>query len=95
MFRYKIAADEKSDVNALLADLRSRLDRTQIAPERRALVLAECDAVLKEFVANGRKLAALGSQFSASRQINGEDYSVAIAFSPKASKTWLSRLMGL
>lgn len=94
MFRHRIAADENTDVDALVADLRLRLDRTQLPPERRALALAEATAVLSEFVVNGRKLAALGSRFSASRVISGEGYAVTLAFSPGASKGWLSRLLG-
>lgn len=87
-------ADESTDAETALADLRDRLERSLVQPERRALVLAEARAVLTEFVANGRKLSALGSQFSATREIKGVEYTVAVAYAPRSSKSWFARLLG-
>jgi hypothetical protein len=94
VFRYRIAADENASVDALIADLRSRLDRTTVSPPLRALAIAEANSVLRQFVDNGRKLSALGSQFRASRDIKGDGYIIRIAYVPAASKGWLSKLLG-
>ena len=79
---------------ALIANLRARLERANVAVPSRALAIAEASNVLRQFVENGRKLSSLGSQFHASREINGDGYSIKIAFREGASKNWLSRLLG-
>jgi len=94
VLRHRIAADEGSDVDSIIADLRSRLDRTNLPFANRALVTAEVAAVLCQFVDDGRKLAAHGSQFRASREIKGDGYAIQIGFTPLAAKGWLSRLLG-
>jgi hypothetical protein len=94
VFRHRIAADENASVDALIADLRSRLDQTTVSPPLRSLALAEANAVLREFVDNGRKLSSLGSQFQASRDIKGDGYAIHIAYAPAATKGWLSKLLG-
>jgi hypothetical protein len=94
VFRHRIAADENASVDALIADLRSRLDRTTVSPPLRALAIAETNSVLRQFVDNGRKLSSLGSQFQASRDIKGDGYAIHIAYAPAASKGWLPKLLG-
>jgi hypothetical protein len=94
VFRHQIAADENASVDALIADLRSRLDRTTVSPPLRVLAITEANSVLRQFVDNGRKLSALGSQFQASRDIRGDGYAIHIAYAPAASKGWLSKLLG-
>jgi hypothetical protein len=94
VFRHRIRADESASVDALIADLRLRLDQTTVSPPLRALAIAEADTVLRQFVDNGRKLSSLGSRFQASRDIKGDGYAIHIAFAPVASKGWLSRLLG-
>lgn len=94
MLRERIALDEKSDADALLAALQAQLNAARLDAPIRALITAEVRAIVTQFLADGRKLSALGSQFNARREINGDGYSISIAFRPQASKGWLSRLLG-
>lgn len=94
MFRYRVTADENTSVDAVIGDVRSRLDRSDLPESARALALAEVSAIAAQFVADGRKLSALGSQFRASRDITGDGYAIQITYAPAAAKGWLARLMG-
>ena len=41
MFRHRISADDHANVNAVIEDLRSRLDRSKVDPRARVLAIAE------------------------------------------------------
>ena len=94
MFRHRIAVDEGSGVDTAIADLRSKLDRSDVDISARALAVAESELVLRSFVENGQKLASHGSQFQATRELKGAGYSIKIEFAPRASKGWIARLLG-
>lgn len=94
MFRYRVTANENTSVEAVIGDVRSRLDQSDLTESARALALAEVSAIAAQFIANGRKLSGLGSQFRASRDITGEGFSIRVAYAPASSKGWLMRLLG-
>lgn len=94
MFRHRIAASQDSRVDELIRELRLRLESSALSGSSRILVAGEVEAVLRSFVDNGRRLAAMGSQFEASRDLNGDGYSVHIAYNPRRSIGLLARLFG-
>lgn len=94
MFRYRIVADERTSVDEALLMLRTTLDRSSVSESARALAITEVSAVLGQFVADGRKLAAAGSQLRASRDVSGDGYLIHVAYMPAAAKSWLTRLLG-
>jgi hypothetical protein len=94
VFRHRIAASKDSSVDDLARDLRVRLDGSKLSPAARALAATEAETVLRSFVDNGRKLAALGSQFEASRDVRGDGYSIHIAYGSRRPGGLLMRLLG-
>lgn len=94
MFRDRIVLNERSDVESLLAGLEGRLEGSRLDPATRALATAEARAIAGQFVSDGRRLAALGSQFNARREMKGAGYSIDISFRPQASRGWLAKLLG-
>lgn len=94
MFRHRIEADENTQVDAIVADLKTRMDRANIDAASAAYAVAAVEQVLKQFISSGQKLTAIGSQFRGNREVDGPGYKISVAFAPKKAKSFWSRLLG-
>lgn len=80
MVRTTLAADENSDVDAVLVELRSQFKGTSVSQPSLDLLTAQVKEILTQLVSHGRTLAAQGSQLKVTRDIEVEGYSVKLVF---------------
>ena len=94
MFRHRVVADENTDIDAMLSDVRARLNQSELSETARAFAMAEVAPVLARFVTDGRKLSQHGSQFRASHDVTGDGYAIKVTYAPAVARGWLDRLLG-
>lgn len=98
MFQTTIHADENTDPEIALGQLRARCEAAGIAAPAIEMLTAQLSDILTPLVINGKKLAAQGSQLSVTRDIGDEGHKVKLVFGsgiPKSSwRKLLDRLRG-
>lgn len=93
MLRATIRATEDSDPDAESAKLRAAIvsdGHPQIAADSAA---AQVQSLLRDLVAKGRQLKALGSQMNVTRTIEGDGYRVELYFRVGDRRGFFERLM--
>jgi hypothetical protein len=80
VLRTTVTADENSSVDAVVGDLRTRCESNGLSLPSIELLTGQVREILTPLVANGRKLAAQGSQLNVTRDINVDGYSVRLIF---------------
>ena len=81
MLRESINADNDTDVEAVVARLRTKCTDAGISQIHTDLLLKETREVLSSMIAQGRRLSSVtGSQMKVSRDITGDDYAININF---------------
>ena len=93
MFRATIHATEESDVEMEVSAFRAKVDQAGLAPMVAELIVKQVGDVLTQLVANGRKLAAMGSQMQVTREIADQDYLVRVEFGTGRRRSWLHRIV--
>jgi hypothetical protein len=98
VFRATVTADEKTNVDLAVSDLRARCESGGVAPPAVEVVTAQLREILKPLVANGKTLAAQGSQLKVRRDIGADGCDVKLVFSSGIQRAgWrkvLDRLLG-
>ena len=98
MFQTTVHADENTDPEIALGQLRARCEAAGVAAPAIEMLTAQLNDILTPLVINGKKLAAQGSQLSVARDIGDEDHKVKLVFgsgTPKSSwRKLLDRLRG-
>ena len=98
MFRTTVTADEKTDVDIAMSDLRARCEGSGVDPQAVEMMTAQLREILKPLIANGKMLAAQGSQLKVTRDIGADGCDVKLVFSSGIQRAgWrkvLDRLLG-
>jgi hypothetical protein len=92
VLRETIHANLGTDVDAVVADLRAKCLEAGLSPALTALVSTQADQVLSTLVEQGKRIAAVGSQMEATRDITGDGYSIRLIFSNGVHRTFAQRL---
>jgi hypothetical protein len=98
VLRATVTADENSNVNAVLSELRSRCEKGGMSLPAIELLTEQVREILTQLVSNGRTLAAQGSQLNVTREIEVDGCSVKLMFGSGVPRsTWhkiMNRLFG-
>ena len=98
MFQTTVNADENTDPEIALGQLRARCENAGVAAPVTEMLIAQLGDILTPLVINGKKLAAQGSQLSVTRDIGDEAHKVKLVFGsgiPKSGwRKFLDRLRG-
>ena len=93
MFRTTIRADESTDVEAVISDLRNQCERAKVAPVVSEMIIPQVYDVLAPLVERGRQLAEMGSQLSVTRDLTGDGVSVKLIFRVNVRRSFFERLI--
>jgi hypothetical protein len=80
MLRTTVTADENSDVETVVGNLRQRCERDGLPLPSIELVTTAVLEILTPLIANGKVLAAQGSQLKVTRDIEVDGCSVRLVF---------------
>jgi hypothetical protein len=98
VFRATVTADENTNVDTAVGDLRARCESGGVAPPAIEMVTAQLREILTPLVANGKILAAQGSQLKVTRDIGADGCDIKLVFCsgiPRAGwRKVLDRLLG-
>ena len=93
MLRETIHASIDTDVERATAQLRERCVLAGLDPPSAELLVGQTAKILSALVEQGRRIASVGSQMEATRELSGEDYHVRLVFSQGKRKGLLERLL--
>jgi len=93
MFRTTVRADENTNVDQAVADLKRECDAAKIASPVVDAITIQLRDVLEPLVERGRSLASLGSQMNVSRDLTGDGFIVKILFGVNLRRSILNRLI--
>lgn len=94
MFRYTIDAGPATDVDSALATLFRKSKESGVAATDIAQLVENTGTVLRSLCEQGRQLAAVGSQMSVTREVEGKGFRVRITFRSSRKRSLLARLIG-
>jgi hypothetical protein len=80
VFRTTIRADETTDVETAIGDLRVHCEKAGISAPNIGLLLGQTREILGALVSRGKQLSAQGSQLSVTRELSGEGYDIRLVF---------------
>jgi hypothetical protein len=93
VLRTTIRADENTDVEEAVNDLRAQCETAGIGGPIAALVAGQIREVLSSFVTRGKQLASQGSQLTVTREVAGDGYSIRVVFGAGVRRTFWERLI--
>ncbi|WP_316232850.1 hypothetical protein [Bradyrhizobium sp. SZCCHNPS2010] len=93
MLRETIHAGIDTDVEHTVAKLRERCVVAGLDPATAELLVRQTAEILSGLVEQGRRIASVGSQIEATRELSGEGYHVRLMFSQGARKGLVGRLL--
>jgi hypothetical protein len=98
VFQTTLHADENTDPEIALGQLRARCEAAGVAAPAIEMLTAQLSDILTPLVLNGKRLAAQGSQLSVTRDIGDEGHKVRLVFGsgvPRSGwRKFLDRLRG-
>jgi hypothetical protein len=80
VFQATVKADENTDLEAAVGDLRARCESEGIAAPVTEMLIAQLREILPPLVTHGKTLTAQGSQLAASRDIGVDGHNVKVVF---------------
>jgi hypothetical protein len=80
VFRTTVTADENTDMDIAVSDLRSRCESNGVAPQAVDALAEQLRSILAPLISNGKVLAAQGSQLSVTRDIGFDGHEVKLIF---------------
>ena len=93
MFRKTIRADESTDVDSAISDLRNQCEQASVDPVVSEMIITQVHDVLAPLVERGRRFAEMGSQLSVTRDVTGEGVSVKLVFRVNVRRSFFERLI--
>jgi hypothetical protein len=69
-----------TDVDSVVSSLRTKCADAGLAPALAEPVLIQTREALSALIEHGRRIAAVGSQMSATRELTGDGYSIKVIF---------------
>ena len=96
VFKASVTIDQNTDVDSVIRGLSQRSESGGLAPDSREFILGQSQKVIEDFFDRGTALIKLGSQMSASQNIDGPGYSISIKARFGIDKaSWVDRLTRL
>lgn len=93
MLRETIHATIDTDVEQEAKKLRERCVAAGLDPPSTDLLVAQASDILNALVSQGRRIADVGSQMEAERELTGESYLVRLVFTQGVRKGLFQRLV--
>lgn len=93
MLRETIQANTKTDVDAVVSQLRGQAASAGLDPNLVELLSIQVREVLLSFVEQGKRIAAVGSQLEVTRDLVGEGYAVRLEFREGMRRSLLQKLL--
>jgi len=93
MLRETIHADIGTDVELEIAKLRERCLASGLDTALSDLLIQQANETLTQLVEQGQRIASVGSQMEATRELSGEGYRIRLLFSQGVKKGLLQRLL--
>jgi hypothetical protein len=98
VFRTTVTADENTNIDIAVSDLRSRCESNGVAAHAVDALAEQLKSILAPLITNGKVLAAQGSQLSVTRHIGFDGHEVRLIFGAGIPRSgWrklLDRLFG-
>ena len=95
MLRETVHANIGTDVEAVVSRLRVKCADAGLAPPVVDLLLMQTSQVLSSLVEQGRRIAAVGSQMEATRDLTGDGYSIRLIFREGVRRSFFQRLVDM
>jgi hypothetical protein len=93
VLRTTIRADENTDVEQAVGQLRAQCESAGVAGPHIALVAAQTREILGSLVTRGKQLASQGSQLSVTRDLTGDEYAIRLIFGAGLHRSFWQRLL--
>jgi hypothetical protein len=93
MLRETIHAGIDTNVEREAAKLRERCVAAGLDQPSAELLVRQTEEILSRLVDQGRRIASVGSQMEATRELSGEGYLVRLVFNQGAPKGFFQRLL--
>lgn len=95
MFRDTLHVTTSTDVEATVSHLRAKSADAGIDPTIVDLISNQTRDLLSTLVEQGRRIAAVGSQMEATRELRGDGYSIRLVFREGVRRTFVQRLIDM
>lgn len=95
MLRETVHANTGTDVEAVVSQLRAKCADAGLAPAVTDLLLTQTQQVLSSLVEQGKRIAAVGSQMEATRELAGDGYSIHLIFREGVRRSFFQRLIDM
>lgn len=92
MLKSTIRADEKTNVESAISELRSKCVGSSLEPSVIDLLLSQSREILGPLVERGTQLAAMGSQMHVTREIVGSGYAITLIFRIGDNRSFFGKL---
>lgn len=93
MLREQVHANIGTDVEAVVSQLRVKCAAAGLTPAVIELLATQTREVLSSLIEQGKRIAAVGSQMEAIRELTGEDYSIRLIFREGVRRSFFQRLV--
>jgi hypothetical protein len=93
VLRETVHANIGTDVEAVVSQLRAKCADAGLAPVEVDLLLTHMRQVLSSLIEQGKRIAAVGSQMEATRELKGDGYSVRLIFREGVRRTFFEWLV--
>jgi hypothetical protein len=94
VFRTTVRADETTDIEAVVGDLRAECQRAGMIAPLVSLIEAQTREILAPLIERGRQLAGQGSQINVTRDLTGDGYAVRVVFGAGLRRSFWDKLIG-
>ena len=95
MLRETIHANTGTDVESVVSQLRAKSADAGLAAAETDLLLMQVRQVLASLVEQGKRIAEVGGQMEATRELTGDGYSIRLIFRQGIRRNFIQRLIDM
>jgi hypothetical protein len=88
-----VHANSSTNVEAIVAQMREKCALAGLAPASADALLAQTRQVLSNLVEQGARIAAIGGQMEATRELTGDGYSLRLIFREGVRRSYMQQLL--
>jgi hypothetical protein len=93
VFRTTVRADETTNIEAVVGDLRAECERAGMIAPLVSLIEAQTREILTPLIERGRQFAGQGSQIQVTRDLTGDGYAVHVVFGAGLRRSFWDKLV--
>lgn len=93
MLRETLHVTTATDVDTVVSSLRTKCADAGLPPALSEPVLIQTREILSALIEQGRRIAAVGSQMSVTRELKGDDYAIKVIFRQSDRRSSLEKLL--